>query len=164
MVVQIKVFSKTNAPLSAVIVKLATTLSEKHTKLLAETTKELLLKNIEESRVRTQKPNGPHLRDGIEIEQVEGGRGVGNFETLNKKTPWWAWINYGRAFSGREIPPGYDENQAIAGHFEPQQGGIFTAGQPKYPMNPKKPIAAHNYIEKTLAFMFNAIKSGGLLK
>lgn len=160
----VTIFSKNGNSLQKNIQKLTADLSEKHTNTLADATKVQLDKSIEDTRIRTLKPTGNHLKDSIEKEKIEGGYGVGNFETLNQKTPWWAWINYGRAFSGREIPPGTDENPAIRGHFEPNVKGIFTKGSPKFVMNPKKPIPAHNYIEKALAFMYNAIKTGGLLK
>lgn len=162
MGIEIKIFSKTNAPLSPVIIKLVTELSEKHTKILADKTQEQLKKNIEETRIRPRKVIGNHLSDSIDVEKIETGYGVGNFDTLNTKTPWWAWINYGRAQSGREIPPGTDENPRIRGEFVPQKNGLFQKGF--FPMNPKKPIPAHNYIEKALSFMYSIIKNGGLIK
>lgn len=138
-------------------------LSEEHTKLLADEHKKELDKQIEETRERTIKISGPHLNEAIAVEKISEnnlpGYGVGNIDTLNTKAPWWAWINFGRAFSGRTIPPGTDENSRIKGHFEPDGNGIFVKGQPRYPMNPKKAISAHNYIEKALGVMLSKVRS-----
>ena len=133
-------------------------LSEGHTKILAEAHKKELDKSIEDTRERTMKPVGNHLKDQIQVEKIDKGHGVGNIAVLNVKAPWWAWINYGKAQSGRTIPPGTKENPAIVGHFVPKQKGIFTKGQPKFPMNPKKTIKAHNFIEKALGVMISKVK------
>jgi len=164
MGITVKIFHKDNKSLDFLIFKLATELSEKHTEILAEKTKEELIKTIDETRLRTVKPTGFHIKDAIEVEKLNDGYGVGNFQTLNKTTPWWAWINYGRAFSGREIPTGINENSKIRGHFEPDVKGIFTKGKPSFPMNPKKAIPAHNYIEKALGIIYSLIKNSGLLR
>lgn len=57
------------------------------------------------------------------------------------------------------MPPGTNDNPRITGHFEPNTKGIFTKGQPKFPMNPKKAITAHNYIEKALGVMIGKVRS-----
>jgi hypothetical protein len=139
-------------------------LSEEHTKLLADEHKKELDKNIDLTRERVEKPTGNHLKEQIAVEKLNAvtGYGVGNINTLNQKAPWWAWINYGRAFSGRTIPPGTDENSRIKGHFEPSTKGIFVKGQPRFAMNPKKAITAHNYIERALGTMIGRVR--GLLK
>lgn len=142
-------------------VALTKELSEKHTKLLADEHKKELDKNIEDTRERVTKTTGLHLADQIQVEKLSDntpGYGVGNIDTLNQKAPWWAWINFGRAFSGRTIPPGTKENPRIKGHFEPNAKGIFTKGQPKFQMNPQKAISAHNYIEKSLGSMLGKIR------
>lgn len=164
MGITVKIFKKDNQSLTEVIQKYTTQLSEKHTKLLADNTKNEFIKQVDETRIRTVKPSGLHIKDAIEVEKIEKGYGVGNINTLNKQAPWWAWINYGRAFSGREIPPGTDENPRIKGHFEPDQKGIFVKGKPRFAMNPKKPIPAHNYIEKGIAAILNIARINGLLK
>ena len=133
-------------------------LSEEHTKILAEAHKKELDKSIEDTRERSLKPTGDHLKDQIQVEKIDKGHGVGNIAVLNVKAPWWAWINYGKAQSGRTIPPGTKENPRITGHFVPKQKGIFTKGQPKFPMNPKKAIKAHNYIEKALGVMISKVR------
>ncbi len=137
-------------------------LSEEHTKILAEEHKKELDKAIDDTRERVLKPTGNHLKDAIEVEKLNiaelKGHGVGNIAELNAKTPWWAWINYGRAFSGRTVPPSTREFPSLQGHFEPGTKGIFTRTQPKFPIFPKKAITAHNYIEKALGVMISKAK------
>jgi hypothetical protein len=142
-------------------------LSEEHTKILAEAHKKELDKSIEDTRERSLKPTGNHLKDQIQVEKIaesgfsgviNSGYGVGNIAILNVKAPWWAWINFGRAFSGRTIPPGTKENPRITGHFVPGTKGIFTKGQPKFPIDPKKAIKAHNFIEKALGVMISKVR------
>ena len=137
-------------------------LSEEHTRILAEEHKKELDKAIDDTRERVLKPTGNHLKDAIEVEKLNiaevKGYGVGNVAELNAKTPWWIWINFGRALSGRTIPPGTNENPAIQGHFEPGTKGIFTRTQPKFPIFPKKAITAHNYIEKALGVMISKVR------
>ena len=137
-------------------------MSEEHTKILADQHKKELDKAIDETRERSLKPSGNHLKDQIQVEKIHEhnmpGYGVGNINVLNEKAPWWAWINFGRAFSGRTIPPGTNENPKIKGHFVPGTKGIFTKGQPKFPMNPKVAIKPHNYIERSLGVMINKIR------
>jgi len=149
-------------PIPTVVSKAVGQLSELHTKVLADAHKKELDKAIDETRERVLKPTGLHLKNQIDYEPVTEfnlpGYGVGNIEKLNKNAPWWAWINYGRAFSGRTIPPGTDENPRIVGHFEPDTKGIFTKGSPRFPMNPKKAISAHNYIEKALGVMVSKVR------
>jgi len=145
-------------PIPEVIQQEIGKLSEEHTKILADAHKKELDKSIEDTRERSLKPTGNHLKDQIQVEKIDKGHGVGNIAVLNVKAPWWAWINYGKAQSGRTIPPGTKENPRITGHFVPKQKGIFTKGQPKFPMNPKKAIKAHNYIEKALGVMISKVR------
>jgi hypothetical protein len=137
-------------------------LSEEHTKILAEEHKKQLDIAIEVSRERSLKPIGKHLSDQIQVEKISEnnlvGYGVGNINTLNINAPWWAWINFGRAGTGRTIPPGTKDNPRITGHFVPGTKGIFTKGQPKFPMNPKKAIKAHNFIERSLGIMISKVR------
>ena len=137
-------------------------LSEEHTKILAEEHKKQLDIAVEDSRERSLKPVGKHLSDQIQVEKISEnnsvGYGVGNVAVLNKEAPWWVWLNFGKAGTGRTIPPGTKENPRITGHFVPTTKGIFTKGQPKFPMNPKKAIKAHNYIEKALGIMISKVR------
>jgi hypothetical protein len=158
------VFAQKGEKIPVTIKQVIGKLSEEHTKILAEEHKKELDKAIEDTRERSLKTVGNHLKDQIEVEKISEkgfpGYGVGNINTLNLKAPWWAWINFGRALTtGREIPPGTDENPRIKGHFEPETKGIFVKGKPRFPMNPKKAITAHNYIEKALGVMMGKIRS-----
>lgn len=150
-------------PIPSVVKQLTEGLSEEHTKLLAEEHQKELKNNIEETRERVKKSTGLHLADAIDVEKVtEGdlkGYGVGNIATINQKTPWFWWINFGRALSGRTTPPGTNENPRIKGHFEPSSKGIFVKEQPKFPINPQKAITAHNFIERSLSAMINKVRS-----
>jgi hypothetical protein len=157
------VFARKGESIPTVIEQVIGKLSEEHTKLLAEEHKKELDKAIDDTRERVSKSVGLHLKDQIEVEKIsEGGLpgyGVGNINTLNLKAPWWAWINFGRALTtGREIPPGTDENPRIKGHFVPDTKGIFSKGQPKWSIYPKKAIKAHNFIEKSLGVMIGKIR------
>lgn len=156
------ILSRKGSSIPTVISQELGKLTEEHTKLLAEEHQKELVKNIDETRERVVKNQGLHLKDAIEVEKIHGdmpGYGVGNIETINKKTPWMWWINFGRALSGRTIPSGTVDNPRIMGHFEPNDKGIFVKGQPKFPMNPKKAISAHNFIERALGTMINKVRS-----
>ena len=161
------IITRVGAAIPTIIQQQIGILSEEHTKLLAEEHKKELDKAIDDTRERVLKPTGDHLKDQIQVERIlesnfseiqNSGYGVGNIEVLNQKAKWWAWINFGKAFSGRTIPPGTSENPRITGHFVPDIKGIFTKGQPKFPMNPKKAIKSHNYIEKALGVMISKVR------
>jgi hypothetical protein len=149
-------------PIPDVIQQQLGILTEQHTKILAEEHKKELDKAIDATRERTLKTTGNHLKDQIQVEKISSGEqngyGVGNIETLNQKAPWWVWINFGRALSGRTTPPGTDENPRIKGHFEPDSKGIFTKGQPKFPIIPRKAIRPHNFLEKALGVMISKVR------
>jgi len=137
-------------------------LSEEHTKLLAEEHKKELDKAIDDTRERVLKPTGDHLKDQIQVEKISSGEhngyGVGNVEVLNQKAKWWVWINFGRAGTGRTVPPSTKDFPGLVGHFVPGTKGIFTKGQPKFPLFTKKAIKAHNYIEKALGVMISKVR------
>jgi len=137
-------------------------LTEEHTKILAEEHKNQLDKAIDDTRERSLKPHGDHLKDQIQVEKISqaenSGYGVGNIETLNQKAKWWVWLNFGRAGTGRTIPPSTKDYPGLVGHFEPSTQGIFTKGQPKFPIFTKRAIKAHNYIEKALGIMISKVK------
>lgn len=105
--------------------------------------------NIKNSIIREGSTG--NLEDSMFIEPIPNGYGLGNIPFLNEHAKQWHWLNYGVAQTGRKIPPGTDENPKIRGHFEPETNGRFVKGQPKFNMNPKKPIEAKNFIENTLA-------------
>jgi hypothetical protein len=155
--IQVKILKKTPTSLEQDIRSIIIPLAEEHTRKLAVESKAEMDRQIDDARLRTIKPEGFHLKETIQAEKIEGGYGVGNIDTLNEKNKYWAWLNWGIAGTGRTIPPGTKENPKITGHFEPKSGGIFTKGQPKFSMNPKKPIKAINYIEKTIAIIIGKI-------
>jgi len=145
-------------------------MSEEHTKILAEEHKKELDKAIEETRVRPIKQVGNHLKDQIQVEKISEngmpGYGVGNIAVLNQKAPWWAWINFGRAFSGRTSPP-VDEG-SFTGTPIPNAGAFRSGlwqhkkqadGGRMYTLVPNKDIQPHNYIEKALGVMVSKAKS-----
>jgi hypothetical protein len=154
--------AKDGKSLSQKVVALTKGLSEEHTKICADAHKVELDKAIDDTRERAIKQTGDHLKDQIQVEKIStensAGYGVGNIETLNQKAPWWAWINFGRAFSGRTVPPSTKDFPGLVGHFEPGTKGIFTKGQPKFPIFTQKAIKAHNYIEKALGVMTSKIR------
>lgn len=93
------------------------------------------------------------LADSMHVERIPNGWGIGNIEYLNKTVPYWRWINFGRAKSGRTIPP------STGGFFtpgtpQPSQGafrqGRFTKQSGTFFINPTRPIQAHNFISRTL--------------
>jgi hypothetical protein len=143
-------------------------LTEEHTKLLATEHKKELDNAIDATRERSLKTTGNHLKDQIQVEKISSGEqvgyGVGNIEVLNQKAPWWAWINFGRAQSGRTIPPpsiGSFSNMPIPDSGA--KGGtwlykIHGFGGKMYKLNPKKAIKAHNYIEKSLGVMISKVR------
>jgi hypothetical protein len=157
------VFAQKGEDIATVIRQQLGIMSEEHTRILAEEHKKELDKAIDATRERVLKSTGNHLKDAIEVEQLneagKTGYGVGNIDVLNQKTPWWVWINFGRALSGRTVPPSTKEVPSLGGHFEPDTKGIFTRGQPKFPIFPKKAIQAHNYIEKALGVMIGKARS-----
>ena len=146
-------------------------LSEEHTKILAEEHKKQLDKAIEDSRVRPIKQVGNHLKDQIAVEKIIGGEnskgyGVGNIETLNQKAPWWQWINFGRAASGRTAPP-EDGGSFAPGEGKPNRAsfrsGLWQHGKPDsngtlWGLLPNKDIQPHNYIEKALGIMISKVR------
>lgn len=159
-------------PIPTVIQQVIGKLSEEHTKILAAQHKIELDNAIEATRERGIKTEGNHLSDQIHVESIgvgeQKGYGVGNVETLNQKAPWWVWINFGRAGTGRTTPP--SDIGSFTGMAAPSSGakggvwlhGKHAQGGNPYRMTPRKPIKAHNYIEKSLAIMLSKVR--GLLK
>jgi len=97
-----------------------------------------------------------------------GGFWVGDINHLNEFAKQWRWLNYGRAGTGRRIPPGTDENSRIKGQFSPGEarpmGSAFGQGRFKkgfYAMNPKKAITPMNFIEKSIHKLENEL--GGVI-
>lgn len=90
------------------------------------------------------------LAAGIYPKKTSFGWGVGEIAYLNQFVPYWYWINYGIAQSGRSIPPSTKDFPQLRGHFEPSSAGRFVKPQPKFPIFTLKPIDPHNYIQRTV--------------
>ena len=125
---------------------------------LGEKTRDKMKEIIQQSKKRNQAGEPTKLEDAITVEHFENGWGVGNIDKLNKEAPHWHWINFGKAQSGRTIPPGTDEFPRLKGYFDPETMGRFKKGSPWYPIFPKKPIAPMNYIERTANWLYEELK------
>jgi hypothetical protein len=147
--INVTIIAKNGKSLAQEIMIITEKLSNKHTKTLANASEEIMKNNIQESILRNDSTG--NLAKQITVEELNNGYGVGNIDTLNQNAKQWAWLNWGRAQTGRTIPPGTKENPRIRGHFTSPTRGRFIKGQPKFPMNPKQAIRPINYIEKTLA-------------
>jgi hypothetical protein len=89
-------------------------LSDKHLFKIAHASALAMRQHIKTS---IQRPNSTgNLENAIFAQPLDGGIngwGVGNIDYLNRTVPYWAWINYGVAATGRRIPP------ATGGSFSP---------------------------------------------
>lgn len=99
-------------------------------------------------------------------EKILNGWGIGNIRHLDATVPYWRWINFGRAATGRTTPPpvggyfGLGNPVPDAGSF---RQGRFVKANSTFFINPKNPIQAHNYIARTVQSL-NSIISGVLKK
>lgn len=123
-------------------------LAENQLKTCAEETVKVIRFHIQTSIERDGSTG--RLALGMFASKLVNGWGVGDIDYLNQNVKYWAWINYGIAGTGRRIPPGTNENPNIVGHFSAPSQGRFLKGNPRFPIFPQKPIAAHNYIERTV--------------
>lgn len=138
--------------------ELITNLANKECQALANEAKFQITQNLNDSRERSLDPQGSDIIKNVEVEKIEEGYGVGNIQKLDTTAPYWYWINFGIARSGRRIPPGTNDNPRIKGHFEPTTNGRFVKNSPRLPLYPKKPITAHNYIERTWSYILSNVK------
>lgn len=123
-------------------------LSDRQANEIANESAQVMRDNITSS-IQREGSTGT-LANAMQVEKTSDGYGVGNINSLNQHVKQWYWLNFGVAQTGRTTPPGTDENPNIKGHFEPDNNGRFVKGSPRFVMNPKKPITAINYIEKTV--------------
>lgn len=156
MAFQVKIKLSPNLTPS-VQMKLITNRANRDLKKISDKTVQVLKYQIQTS---LQRPGSTlNLSNSIFAEKT--GRlsyGVGNIAYLNKNAPYWRWINYGRAASGRTVPPGTLDNPNIRGSFTPGQNRP-TVGQNRqgrfqldgtYFFQPTKPIQPHNFIQRTI--------------
>lgn len=117
-------------------------MAEKDLEAAARATAQVMKFNIQTSIERDGSTG--NLAKNIEAEKILNGWGVGNIQQLNERAPYWYWINYGIAQSGRRVPP------PTSGHFVPKDKGRLNQSEPFYKIVPEKPITPHNYIERTV--------------
>lgn len=96
------------------------------------------------------------------------GFAIGDIEVLNQRAPYWHWLNFGIALSGRSIPPPnrgfFASGLGLSGEWgKPRQRGqgeewIHTGDRRDYLLFPKKPIRAVNFIENSNHFLENGLE------
>lgn len=139
-------------------------LSKRQIRELAQQTAFIIKEKITES---LQRPGSSgNLANSFFAEQIsDNSWGVGNINFLNAQAPYWRWINFGVAGTGRKVPP------PSKGSFNPAprepDAGAFRTGRftndGTFLINPQKAIEPHNYIQRTLAEV-DSIISATLIK
>ena len=134
-------------------IKLVGQISERQISQIAQASSEAMRENI---RISIQRPGSSgDLERAIFAQPLNDGKGswgVGFIDYMNKAVPYWRWINFGIAGTGRTTPP------ASLGSFSPGQerpsAGAFRSGRFQkdglFLVQPKRPIQPHNYIQRTL--------------
>ena len=136
-------------------------LASKQLENIARDTEKKLKEQVQQS---IQRPNSSgNLANSMFAERVNDLKwGVGNISFLNKNAPYWRWINFGVAKTGRRIPP------PVRGTFSPGdpapnslqfQSGRFEKDDSGFLIIPNKPIQPHNFIARTLAEVPKIISS-----
>lgn len=126
-------------------------LSEKHIEAIARETEAVIKEKIKE-RIERDGSTG-NLANSFTTVKIPGGWGVGDIAFLNTQAPYWYWQNFGKAQSGRTIPP-RSRGGFRTGNPQPMAGGGKSrwnqSSNGQYLINPKKPIEAKNYIQATI--------------
>lgn len=139
-------------------------LSRRQLEVLALSTERVIKEKITES---IQRPGSTgNLANSFFAERItDSSWGVGNISFLNSKAPYWRWINFGVAGTGRKVPP------KSIGSFNPAPGApsADAFGTGRFQQNsgpgggflliPTKAIEPHNYIQRTLAEVRTLIAS-----
>lgn len=129
-----------------------TILAEKHTKALADETRDVMKQKIADSITRANSTG--NLEDNITSEPIQGGHGVGNIEQLNREAKYWRHWNYGSLAIGAKWEHRVPKGGFNPGNPAPQDGSSgarWEVGSGPYSFVPTKPIEPSNFIDKTLA-------------
>ena len=129
---------------------LTTELSQRQLERIARETEQIIKENIRASLLHPEYSSG-HLENSFFAEKIGvNSWGIGNVGYLNENTPYWRHINYGSQEIGANwqhwLPKGY------------WQDGLWVVDSQGYYDMPKKPIEAHNYIEKTISEIDSIVK------
>ena len=126
-------------------------LSDRQIEAIARETEVVIKQKITE-RIQREDSTG-NLADAFTTVRLSDGWGVGDIDFLNRQAPYWFWQNFGKAQSGRTIPP-RSRGQFKTGSPQPIAGGGKSrwnqSSSGRYLIDPKKPIEAKNYIQATL--------------
>ena len=124
-------------------------LSDRQIEAIARKTELVIKDKITESIERDGSTG--NLANSFTTVKITGGWGVGDIDLLNKQAPQWFWLNFGVAQSGRKVPPS-SKGAFQSGNPRPTAGatGSRWGSNGQFFINPKKPIEAKNYIQKTL--------------
>ena len=145
--------AKVTAKIKSNLVKSQTTfilnLSDRQIEAIARKTELVIKDKITESIERDGSTG--NLANSFTTVKLTDGWGVGDIDLLNKQAPYWFWPNFGIAQSGRRDPPA-SKGAFKSGNPRPTSGasGSRWGNNGQFFINPKKPIEAKNYIQKTL--------------
>lgn len=141
---------------------------------LGSDTAKTMKDKVKQSKKRSQAGEEPKLEKSITLDKFRGsnkfGWGVGNINLLDKKVPYWYFVNYGISQKGMIIP---GRGKFVPpGAFSPGVGkpdpsvspiGRWKTSEGDYSFQAKQGIRHPlRYIEKTIFWLqssFNKIKS-----
>lgn len=127
-------------------------LSDRQIEGIARETEKVIKAKITERSTKRENSTG-NLANSFTTVKLSDGWGVGDINFLNKQAPYWFWQNFGKAQSGRTIPP-RSRGQFGTGNPQPVAGGGTSrwnqSSNGQFLIDPKKPIEAKNYIQATL--------------
>ena len=127
-------------------------LSKRHLEAVAKETERVIREKITE-RIDKREGSTGNLANSFYALKISDGWGVGSIPYLNQNAKYWYWQNYGKAQSGRTIPP-RSRGQFRNGNPAPSPAGGNSRWEQsstgKYLIDPKRAIEAKNYIEATI--------------
>ncbi len=133
-------------------------------KVLGEDTRNQMITHIQSNKKRAGSEGNleKHILVHTEVQTKKRSVvGVGLISLLNAYAPYWNILNYG-GLSGvaqqGKLVPGYfgsfnAPNPALKGTGVGREHWEYTPGNAMFFMKPESPIAAVNYIEKTIAYI-----------